>query len=85
MAKLKFPLQQDFSCRPSIDNEYLYGTSIPICLDVTVVTIGEHYLEALHEGPEQDADGVALPQQLYQPRRAEQTQETHVEEVFLKS
>ena len=50
-----------------------------------VVTIGEHYLEALHEGPEQDADGVALPQQLYQPRRAEQTQETHVEEVFLKS
>ena len=50
-----------------------------------VVTIGEHYLEALHEGPEQDADSVALPQQLDQPSRAEQTQETHVEEVFLKS
>ena len=50
-----------------------------------VVTIGEHYLEALHEGPQQDADGVALPQQLDQPRRAEQPQKTHVEEVFLKS
>ena len=52
---------------------------------VTVLTIGEHYLEALHEGPQQDADGVALPQQLDQPSRAEQPQETHVEEVFLKS
>ena len=68
-----------------MNKEYLCGTSIPICLDVIVLTIGEHYLEALHEGPEQDAYGVALPQQLYQPRRAEQTQETHVEEVFLKS
>ena len=61
------------------------GTSIPICVDVPVVTIGEHYLEALHEGPQQDADGVALPQKLDQPRSAEQPQETHVEEVFLKS
>ena len=46
--------------------------------------VGQRF-ERLHEGPQQDADGVALPQQLDQPRRAEQPQETHVEEVFLKS
>lgn len=38
-------------------------------------------LEGLHKGPQQDADGVALPQQLDQPGRSEKLQETHVDGV----
>ena len=38
-------------------------------------------LERLHEGPQQYADGVTLPQQLDQPGRSEKLQETHVDGV----
>lgn len=38
-------------------------------------------LEGLHKGPEQDADSVALPQQLDQPGCSEKLQETHVDGV----
>ena len=45
--------------------------------------IGEG-LERLHEGPEEDADGVALPQQLHQAGSSEQTEKADVDEVFLR-
>lgn len=45
---------------------------------------GRKHLEGLHEGPEQDADGVALAQQLDEPRGAEQPQEAEVDEVVLR-
>lgn len=41
------------------------------------------HLEGLHEGPEQDADGVALAQQLDEPGSAEETQKAEVDEVVL--
>lgn len=41
----------------------------------------EEDLERLYEGPQQDADGVALPQQLDQPSRSEKLQEAHVDGV----
>ncbi len=39
-------------------------------------------LEGLHERPQQDPDGLALPQQLDQPGGAEQAEEAHVDEVL---
>ena len=42
------------------------------------------YLEGLYECPEEDPDGVSLPQQLDQSGGPEQTEEAHVEEVFLE-
>lgn len=38
-------------------------------------------LEGLYEGPQQDADGVTLPQKLDQPGCSEELQETHVDRV----
>lgn len=38
-------------------------------------------LEGLNEGPQQNTDGVTLPQQLYQPGCSEELQETHVDGV----
>lgn len=38
-------------------------------------------LEGLNEGPQEDADGVTLPQQFDQTSRSKQLQETHVERV----
>lgn len=38
-------------------------------------------LEGLNEGPQQDSDGVALPQQFDQTSSSEQLQETHVERI----
>ena len=38
-------------------------------------------LERLHEGPQQNTDGVTLSQQLDQPGRSEELQETHVDGV----
>lgn len=38
-------------------------------------------LEWLHKGPEQNANGVALPQQLDQPGSSEKLQETHIDGV----
>lgn len=40
---------------------------------------GDTNLEGLHKGPEQDADGVALTQQLDESRGSEELQEAHVE------
>ena len=40
-------------------------------------------LKTLHEGPEENPDGVALSQQLDQPGCSEQSEEANVEEVFL--
>lgn len=37
------------------------------------------HLEGLHKCPQQDADGVTLAQQLDEPSRPEELQETHVE------
>lgn len=42
------------------------------------------YFEGLDEGPEQDADSVALSQQLDQPSGAEQTQEAKADEIALQ-
>lgn len=41
----------------------------------------EEDLERLYEGPQQDTDGVALPQQLDQASRSEKLQEAHVDGV----
>lgn len=38
-------------------------------------------LEGLHKGPQQNTDGVTLPQQLDQPGCSEKLQETHVDGV----
>ena len=38
-------------------------------------------LEGLHEGPEKDSDGVALPQQLDESGGSEELQEAHVDGV----
>lgn len=40
-------------------------------------------LEGLNEGPQQDADGVALPQQLDETSRSEQPQEAQVDHLVL--
>lgn len=40
-------------------------------------------LEGLDEGPQQDANGVALPQQLDETSRPEQPQETQVDQLVL--
>lgn len=43
------------------------------------------YLERLHEGPEQDAYGLALSQQLDQASCSEEPEKTQVDEVVLKN
>jgi hypothetical protein len=43
-----------------------------------------HYLEGLNKGPEQDADGLSLPEQFDEPGSPEQSQETQVDEVILQ-
>lgn len=55
---------------------------------VTVCTLCEYlvtteYLEGLDEGPQQDADGVALPQELDEPSGSEQPQEAQVQQPVL--
>ena len=40
-------------------------------------------LERLHECPQEDPDGVALPEQLDEAGSSEQTEEPNVDEVFL--
>ena len=42
------------------------------------------HLEGLDEGPQQDADGVTLPQQLDEPSGSEKPQEAQVDEVILQ-
>lgn len=54
-----------------------------ISVQTDVYGVGVVYLEGLHECPEKDADGVALPQQLDESSRAEQPQEPHVERIIL--
>lgn len=46
-------------------------------------TVSVAHLEGLHEGPQQDADGVALPQQLDETSRSEQSQEAQVDHLVL--
>ena len=41
-------------------------------------------LKTLHECPEEDPDGVSLPQQFDQSRCSEQSEESNIEKVFLK-
>lgn len=41
-------------------------------------------LEGLDKGPQQDADGFSLPQQLDETSRPEQPQETQVDEIILQ-
>lgn len=42
------------------------------------------HLEGLDEGPEQDADGVALAEQLDEPGGPEEAEEAEVDEVVLQ-
>lgn len=42
------------------------------------------YLKGLDEGPQQDADGVALAKQFDQPCRSEEAEEAQVDEVVLQ-
>ncbi len=46
------------------------------------VQVSEH-LEGLDKGPQQDADGVTLPQQLDKPSSSEQPQEAQVQQPVL--
>lgn len=46
--------------------------------------IPKAHLEGLHECPEQDADGVALAEELDEPGCAEEPQEAEVDEVVLR-
>lgn len=48
----------------------------------TIVCVFTH-LEGLNKGPQQDADGVALPQQFDESSRSEQPQETQVYHLVL--
>src|SRR4029434_3315622 len=41
------------------------------------------YLKGLHKGPEQDADGVALPEQLDETGRPEEPQKAQVQQTVL--
>lgn len=41
------------------------------------------HLEGLYKGPQQDADGVTLPQQLDEPSGSEQPQEAQVQQSVL--
>lgn len=41
------------------------------------------HLEGLNEGPQEDADGVALPQQLDETSCSEQPQEAQVDHLVL--
>lgn len=41
------------------------------------------HLEGLDECPQQDADGVALPEQLDETSRSEQSQEAQVDHLVL--
>lgn len=42
------------------------------------------YLKGLNEGPEQNANGPTLPQELNETSCSEESQKTQVYEVFLK-
>ena len=42
------------------------------------------HLERLNEGPEKNADGVALPEKLDETGGSEKTEEPNVDEVFLQ-
>lgn len=42
------------------------------------------YFERLHESPEEDANGVALPEQFHQSRSTEQAQEAEVQELLVR-
>ena len=44
-----------------------------------------NYLEGLYKCPEEDANGVSLPQQLDQTGGPEQAQKSNIEEVFLQT
>lgn len=43
------------------------------------------YLEGLDEGPQQDSDGLSLPEQLDETSCSEQPQEAQVDEVILRN
>ena len=51
-----------------------------VCVCVCVCV----YLEGLYEGPQQDPDGVALPEELDEPRRPEQSQKAEVDQLVLQ-
>ena len=55
-----------------------------MCLIKNNYKVWGENLKTLDEGPEENPDGVALPQQLDQSRGSEQPEEANIEEVFLK-
>lgn len=56
-------------------------SSLHACVRISERLEREKDLERLYEGPQQDTDGVALPQQLDQASRSEKLQEAHVDGV----
>lgn len=58
------------------------GHCVGLCESNPRYLVCEH-LEGLDKGPQQDADGVALPQQLDEPSGSEQPQETQVQQTVL--
>lgn len=56
-------------------------SSLHACGRISERLESEEDLERLYEGPQQDTDGVALPQQLDQASRSEKLQEAHVDGV----
>ena len=51
--------------------------------EITIRVFFDH-LERLNEGPEKNADGVALPEKLDETGGSEKTEEPNVDEVFLQ-
>lgn len=63
--------------QPAWKSSALHGASAAPCLAWS-------HLEGLDEGPEKDADGVALPQQLDEAGGSEEPQETQVDHFVLR-
>lgn len=62
----------------------LANSTVSICatiLTLRILAVYSAYLEGLDESPEEDSDGVALPQELNEPGCTKQLQETHIKRV----
>lgn len=53
-------------------------THVELCPDSGIVAQYGFYLKGLNEGPEEYSDGVALSEQLNEPRCTKQLQEAHI-------
>ena len=57
---------------------------VSVCVFASVCVCAPHYLEGLDEGPQQDTDGLSLPEQLDETGCPEEPQEAQVYEVVLQ-